>query len=120
MTKVLSIVSLIALPFQKVCGNCHVIDVIISPIGGGHCNACCSKSMVQKLSFIYSSIAPNDEFVLLTINSKWFEIIVHLKKIEFLNLLRPKQIQLFISIHIHGKFSLLTTSALIDFQEVIH
>jgi len=40
---VLSIASLLVLPFEKVCGNYHVEDVIISPTGGVHCNACHSK-----------------------------------------------------------------------------
>jgi hypothetical protein len=48
----LSIASPIAPPFQKICENCHVIDVIISPTGDVHCNACHSKSMVQKLGFL--------------------------------------------------------------------
>jgi hypothetical protein len=38
VTKVLSIASLVAFPFQKVCGNCHVMDVIIFLNGCVHCN----------------------------------------------------------------------------------
>jgi hypothetical protein len=57
------------IPFQKVCGSCHVINVIISPMGGVHCNVCCSKSKVQKLSFLRGSMATNDELVLLTIEN---------------------------------------------------
>jgi hypothetical protein len=38
---------------------------------------------------------------------------------EFLDLLYPKQVQLLISIHIHGKFCLLTPSTLVGFQENI-
>jgi hypothetical protein len=41
--------------------KCHVADVIISTMGGVHCNACCSKSTIQKLSFLHASIATNDE-----------------------------------------------------------
>jgi hypothetical protein len=115
----LSIVSLDAPPFQKVCGNCHAVDVTISPISGVYCNICYSKSTVQKLGFLHGSIATNDEHVLLTIEGKWFEAIVHMIKFEFLNLLHSKQVQFFISIHIHGKFHLLTTSTLIGFQENI-
>jgi hypothetical protein len=48
---VLCITSLTTPPFQKVCVNCHVAYVIISPTRGVHYNACCSKSMVQKLGF---------------------------------------------------------------------
>jgi hypothetical protein len=44
---VLSIASLVVLPFQKVCGNCHIADVIISPMGSVHCNACHSKSTIR-------------------------------------------------------------------------
>jgi hypothetical protein len=40
-------------------------------------------------------------------------------KSEFLDLPHPKQVQLLISIHIHGKFQLLTTFALVGFQENI-
>jgi hypothetical protein len=46
MIQVLSIVSLIALPFQNIRANCHVADVIIFPMGGVHYNDCSSKSMV--------------------------------------------------------------------------
>jgi hypothetical protein len=48
--------------------------------------------------------------VLLTIEGKWLEAIMHMTKFEFLNFPRPKQVQLIISICIHGKFRLLTTS----------
>jgi hypothetical protein len=57
----LSITSLVALPFQKICGTCYVLDVIISPMGGVYCKDCCSKSMVQKLGFFRGSIVTNDE-----------------------------------------------------------
>jgi hypothetical protein len=67
MIGVLSITSIIVLPFQKKCGNCHVANVIISTIGGVYYNARCSKSMVQKLGFLHDSIATNDEYVFLTI-----------------------------------------------------
>jgi len=92
-------------------------DVIISPMSGVHCNACCPKSMVQKLSFLHGSIATSDELVLLTIEGKWFEAIVHMTKSKFLDLPHPKQIQLFISIRIHGKFQLSTTSAFVGFKK---
>ncbi len=61
----------------------------------------------------------NDEVVLLTIEGKWPETIVHMAKFEFLDLSCPKQVQLLISICIHGKFQLSTTYALVDFQEDI-
>jgi hypothetical protein len=35
------------------------------PMGGVHCNACRSKSTIQKLSFSCDSITTNDEFLLL-------------------------------------------------------
>jgi hypothetical protein len=41
-------------------------------MGGVHCNACCSKSIVQKLGFFHGSIVTNDEPMLLTIEDKWF------------------------------------------------
>ncbi len=66
VTRVLSIARPIALPIQKVCVNCHVVNVIIFPMDGVHCNACHSTPMVQKLSFFHGSIATNDELVLLT------------------------------------------------------
>jgi hypothetical protein len=47
-------------------------------MGGVYCNDCCSKSMVQKLSFLPGSFVTNDELVLMTIESKWFEAIVHM------------------------------------------
>jgi hypothetical protein len=58
----------------------------------------------KKLSFLRGSIATNVELVLLTIEGKWFEAIVHMTKFEFLDLPHPKQIKLFISIRIRGKF----------------
>jgi hypothetical protein len=50
--------------------------------------------------------------MLLTIEGKWLETIVHMMKSKFLDLLCPKQVQFFISIRIHGKFWLLPTFAL--------
>ncbi len=44
------------------------------------------------------------KLVLLTIEGKWLEAIVHMKEFEFLDLSHPKQVQLLISINIHGKF----------------
>jgi len=70
VTEVLSITSLATPPFQKICGNCHVVDVTISPMGGVYCNACCSKSTVQKLNIVHGSIVTNNEHVLLTIEGK--------------------------------------------------
>jgi hypothetical protein len=97
--------------------NCHVVDVTISPTYGVYCNACCSKSTIQKLGFVRGFITTNDEFVLLTIEGKWFETIVHMTESEFLDLPCPKQVQLFISIRIHGKFHLSTTSTLVGFKK---
>ncbi len=115
----LSITNPTAPPFQKVCENCHVIDVTISPIGGVYCIDCHSKSTIQKLSFLCGSIATNDELVLLTIEGKWLETIMHMKKLEFLDFPCLKQVQLLISIRIHIKFCLSTTSTLAGFQENI-
>jgi hypothetical protein len=99
----LSIISPFALPLQKVSGNCHVVDVTISPTGGVYYNAC-SKSTIQKLNFLHGSIATNDEHVLLIIESKWLEVVVYMTKIESLDLPHPKQVQPLISIRIHDKF----------------
>jgi hypothetical protein len=84
-----------------ICPTSKLPNVIIFPMGGVHYNVCHSKSMVQKLSFLCGSIATNDKPVLLTIEGKWFETIVHMTKFEFLDLPRPKQVQLFISIVYH-------------------
>jgi len=62
VTKGFSIASLVVRPFQKVCGNCHVMDVIIYPMDGVH-----------KLSFLCGSITTIDELVLLTIEVKWLK-----------------------------------------------
>ncbi len=91
MTKVLFITSLVALPFQKVCGNCHVANVTISPLGGVYCNVFHSKSMVQKLGFLCGFITTNDEPMLLTIDNKWLEAIIHMIEFEFLDLFRPNK-----------------------------
>jgi hypothetical protein len=60
----LSRTSFIVLPSQKVRGNCHVSNVTIFPTRGVSCNACHSKSMVQKLGLLCGFIATNDEHVL--------------------------------------------------------
>jgi hypothetical protein len=101
---VLSIISLVAPPFQKKCENCHVAHVIIFQMGGVHCNVCCSKSTVQNSSFLHGSIATNDEHVFFIIEGKWFETIMRIIKFEFLDLPYPKQVQLVISICNHDKF----------------
>jgi hypothetical protein len=75
---VLSITSYVAPPFQKVCGNCHVLDITISPIGGVYYNICNLKSTVQKLGFLHGSSATNDEPVLLIIKGKWLKTIVRM------------------------------------------
>jgi len=54
----LSITSLVAPSFQKICANCHVANVIISPMGDVHCNICHSKSIVQKYVFFVASLQP--------------------------------------------------------------
>jgi hypothetical protein len=76
-------------PFQKLCGDCHVADVIIFPMGGVHCNAYCSKSTIQKLNFLRGSIVINNEPMLLTIEGKWLETIVRMTKFEFSDLPHP-------------------------------
>jgi hypothetical protein len=119
MTKVLSIANIVALPFQKVCANFHVVDVTIFPTSGVYYNICHSKSTIKKLGFFRGSITTNDEHVLLIVESKRLEAIVHTKKSIFLDIPRPKQLQLLISIHIHGKFHLLITFAFVGFQEDI-
>jgi hypothetical protein len=55
----------------------------------------------------------------LAIKGKWLEAIVHMTNFEFLNLVRPKQVQLLISIHVCGKFELLLTFAHIGLQKDI-
>jgi hypothetical protein len=60
-------------PFQKVCGNCHVVNVTISPTYGVYYNGYHSKSTVQKLGFFRGSITTNDEHVLLISKGKWLE-----------------------------------------------
>jgi hypothetical protein len=57
--------------------------------------------------------------MLLTIEDKWLEAIVHMIESKFLDLPRPKQVQLLILIHIHGKFWLLPKFALVGFQKDI-
>jgi uncharacterized protein YlzI (FlbEa/FlbD family) len=47
-----------------------------------------------------------DKPMLLIIEGKWLQAIVHMTKSEILNLPPPKQIQLLVSIHIHGNFHL--------------
>ncbi len=88
----LFIASSVAPPFQKSmwklsCSKCHH-----SPIGGVYYNTYCLKSTIQKLGFLCGSIATNDELVLLTIEGKWLKAIMHMTKLEFIDLLHPKQV----------------------------
>ncbi len=85
----MSIVNLATPPFQKLCGNCCVADVIISPMGGVHCNDYHSKSTIQKLNFLCGSIVINDELMLLIIEGNWLEVIVRMTKSEFSYLPHP-------------------------------
>jgi hypothetical protein len=82
-------------------------------MGDVHYNVCCSKSKVHKLGFLWSFIATTNEPILFTIEGKWLEVIVHITKFEFLNLAHSKQVQLFISICVCGKFQLSPTFAYI-------
>jgi len=59
------------------------------------------KSKIQKSGFFPDFVVTNDEPMLLSIENKWLETIVHMAKSEFLDLLCPKQFQLFISTCIH-------------------
>jgi hypothetical protein len=70
VTEVLSIASPTTHAFQKLCEICHVVDVIICSTNDVHCNACHSKSNVNKLGFLQCSIATNDGPILLTIEGK--------------------------------------------------
>jgi hypothetical protein len=75
--------------------------------------------MIQKLGFLCGSITTNDELVLLTIEGKWLETIVHMIESKILDLPHLELVQFLISIHIHGNFQLLTTSTLVGFQKNI-
>jgi hypothetical protein len=90
MIRVLSIINLVAPPFQKMCKKYHVVDVIICSMSDVHCNACHSKSNVHKSSFFRDSIATKTEPILLTIEGKWLEVVVRMIEFEFLNLTHPK------------------------------
>jgi hypothetical protein len=62
-----------------------------------------------KIRVFCGSIATNDELVQL------FQVTTHMEKSKFLDLPCPKQVQLLISICIHGKFCLSTTFGLVGF-----
>jgi len=57
--------------------------------------------------------------MLLTVEGKWIATIVHMIESKFLNFPHSKQVQLFISIRIYGKFRLSTTSTFFVFQRNI-
>jgi len=84
-----------------------------------HCNVYHSKSHVHKSSFLWGSIATNDGLILVTIDGKWLEAIMHMTKFEFINLVHSKQVQLFVSICVFSQFQLSPTFALINFQKGI-
>jgi hypothetical protein len=75
VTKVLSIISPFATPIQKMCGNYHVVDVIICSTGDVHCNVYCSKSKVHKIRF----------FMRFHCNQWWTCIINHWGKMAWSN-----------------------------------
>jgi hypothetical protein len=116
---VLSITSPTTPPFQKMCGNSHVTNVIICSTSDVHYNAYHSKSKVHQSSFLQGSIVTNDGIILLTIEGKWLEAIVHMIEFDFLNFIHQKQVQLLILICVCGKFQFSPTSTLVAFQEDI-
>jgi hypothetical protein len=61
-------------------------------MGDVHYDVCRSKSKVHKSSFLPGFTATNDGPILLTIEGKWLEVVMHIIKFEFLNLFHPKQI----------------------------
>jgi hypothetical protein len=65
----LSIASLAKPPFQKVCGNRRVTNIIILLISDVHCNVCCSKPKDVKYGFLCATI-PTSEKHMLTIEGK--------------------------------------------------
>jgi hypothetical protein len=79
---------------------------MISLIGEMHCNACNLKSNVYKSNFFCGTIATNDKPLLMIIEGKSLEAIVHMIEFALFNLLCFKQDQLLVSIEIHGKFLL--------------
>jgi hypothetical protein len=109
---VLSITNLATPPFQKVCGNHRVANIIISLTNDVHCNVCCSKPKDINSKFLCATILTSEKHMLLTIEGKWLETIKHMIEFTFLVSLRQKQVQLLISIWICGKFYLLPTSNL--------
>ncbi len=56
MTKVLSIDSPVTPPFQKLCENCHVVNVIISPMGGVHSNVGFQEDIQQFIPQVKTSL----------------------------------------------------------------
>jgi hypothetical protein len=67
---VLSIASLAKPPFQKVCGNRHVANIIISLTSHVHCNVCCSKPKDVKSRFLCATIPTSEKHMSLTIEGK--------------------------------------------------
>jgi hypothetical protein len=104
---------------SKKYGNCHVLDVIIWSTCDIHCTICHSKSKVHTSSFHWGSITTNDGLILLNIEGKGFETIVHMIEFEFLILVCPKQVQFLVSICVCDKFQLSSTYVVIGFQENI-
>jgi hypothetical protein len=56
VTKVLSIDSPVTPPFQKLCENCHVVNVIISPMGGVHSNVGFQEDIQQFIPQVKTSL----------------------------------------------------------------
>jgi hypothetical protein len=83
-------------------------------MGDVHCNVYHLTSKVHKLSFLQGSTLTNDGPILLTIKGKWFEAIVHMTKFEFLNLVRPKQVQFLVPIMFVVNFNCCSLLPLLD------
>jgi hypothetical protein len=62
------------------------------------------KSKIEKINFLCAFIATNNEHVLLTIEGKWMEAIVHMTNSKLFICLHLKEVQILNKIYICGKF----------------
>jgi mRNA-degrading endonuclease HigB of HigAB toxin-antitoxin module len=75
--------SLVTPPFQKVCDNRRVANIIISLTSDVHCNVCRSKPKDVKYGFLCATILTSKKHMLLTIEGKWLKTIVHMIEFTF-------------------------------------
>jgi len=79
------------LPLRKQYVKCHTLDIVVSTTNDDvNCNVCHGKTTTKKARYLCASIATTRDPIILTIESKWLEGVVHMLETNFLILPCPK------------------------------